>query len=219
MLGKDDNRNVSRIRQTVTNIVLVILVTIGMYMTMTYRSAWMEFQMRGIMCLRYFTVQSNLFAGIVALVALFYQGKATNILKFMSATATGLTFAVVALFLGPVYGYGRMYKNANLYFHLIVPLICMVDYILITDAPKKMKWKIACAMLTVIYGFGYILNILINGKGGRYPNNNDFYFFLRWGWGVAILIFAGIISVSFGIACLLSLFNSKAHPEKESEST
>ena len=89
-----------------------------------------------------------------------------------------------------------------------------------------MNWRkripallIACAMLTVIYGFGYILNILINGKGGRYPNNNDFYFFLRWGWGVAILIFAGIISVSFGIACLLSLFNSKAHPEKESEST
>ena len=41
MLGKDDNRNISRIRQTLTNIVLVILVTIGMYMTMTYRSAWM----------------------------------------------------------------------------------------------------------------------------------------------------------------------------------
>ena len=66
MLGKDDNRNISRIRQTVTNIVLVFLVTIGMYMTMTYRSAWMEFQMRDIMCLRYFTVQSNLFAGIIS---------------------------------------------------------------------------------------------------------------------------------------------------------
>ncbi|MBP5416559.1 MAG: hypothetical protein J6Y58_03440 [Clostridiales bacterium] len=199
-----------KIRQVITNIVIIILVVIGTYMTMTYRSAWMEFQMRGIMCLRYFTVESNIFAGIVALIALFYQGKATKILKLMSATATGLTFSVVALFLGPVYGYHRMYKNANLYFHLIVPLIAMVDYILLTDAPKKLKWKIMSAMLTVIYGFGYILNILINGKGGRYPNNNDFYFFLRWGWGVAILIFTVIILLSFGIACLLSWLNSKA---------
>ena len=199
-----------KIRQIITNIVIIILVSIGTYMTMTYRSAWMEFQMRGIMCLRYFTVQSNIFAGVVALIALFYQGKTTKVLKLMSATATGLTFAVVAFFLGPMYGYHRMYKNANLYFHLIVPLIAMIDFILLTDVPKKMKWKILSAMLTVLYGIGYILNILINGMGGRYPRNNDFYFFLRWGWGVAILIFAVIILLSFGIACLLSWLNSKA---------
>lgn len=198
-----------KIRQLITNIVIVILVSIGTYMTMTYRSAWMEFQMRGIMCLRYFTVQSNIFAGVVALVALFYQGKTTKVLKLMSATATGLTFAVVAFFLGPMYGYHRMYKNANLYFHLIVPLIAIIDFILLTDVPKKMKWKILSAMLTVLYGIGYILNILINGMGGRYPRNNDFYFFLRWGWGVAILIFAVIILLSFGIANLLCALNSK----------
>ncbi|MEE3352061.1 MAG: hypothetical protein VZR13_06605 [Saccharofermentanaceae bacterium] len=198
-----------KIRQLITNIVIVILVSIGTYMTMTYRSAWMEFQMRGIMCLRYFTVQSNIFAGVVALVALFYQGKTTKVLKLMSATATGLTFAVVAFFLGPMYGYHRMYKHANLYFHLIVPLIAMIDFILLTDVPKKMKWKILSAMLTVLYGIGYILNILINGMGGRYPRNNDFYFFLRWGWGVAILIFAVIILLSFGIANLLCALNSK----------
>lgn len=199
-----------KIRQVITNIVIIILVGIGTYMTMTYRSAWMEFQMRGIMCLRYYTVQSNLFAGITALIALFYQGKATKVMKLMSAAATGLTFSVVALFLGPVYGYHRMYKNANLFFHLIVPLIAMTDYILLTDVPKKMKWKILSALLTLVYGFGYILNILINGKGGRYPKNNDFYFFLRWGWGVAIMIFVGIVLVSFGITCLLSWLNSKA---------
>ena len=206
------------ILRKITNIVMVILVTIGMYMTMTYRSAWMEFQMRGIMSLRYFTVQSNLFAGITAAIAIFYQGKATKVLKFMSATATGLTFTVVVLFLGPVYGYHRMYKNANLFFHLIVPLIAMVDFILLSDAPKKLKWKIFSALLTLVYGIGYILNILINGKGGRYPNNNDFYFFLRWGWGVAILIFAVIVSVTFGIACLLSFLNSKVHAKKDLES-
>ena len=201
-------KNMTIIRK-ITNVVLVILVSIGMYMTMTYRSAWMEFQMRGIMCLRYFTVQSNLFAGIVALIALFYEGKPTKVLKLMSATATGLTFTVVALFLGPVYGYGRMYKNANLFFHLIVPLIAMVDYVLLPEVKKEMKWRILSALLTLVYGFGYILNILINGMGGRYPHNNDFYFFLRWGWGVAILIFAVIVLVSFGIANLLCALNGK----------
>ena len=170
------------------------------------------------MSLRYFTVQSNLFAGITALLALFYEGKPTKVLKLMSASATGLTFTVVVLFLGPVYGYHRMYKNANLFFHLIVPLIAMTEYILLSDAPKKMKWKILSAMLTLLYGIGYVLNILINGMGGRYPHNNDFYFFLRWGWGVAILIFAVIVSVSFGITGLLSWANSKVHSKKEIES-
>ena len=202
-------KNMTIIRK-ITNVVLVILVSIGMYMTMTYRSAWMEFQMRGIMCLRYFTVQSNLFAGITALIALFYEGKPTKVLKLMSAAATGLTFTVVVLFLGPIYGYGRMYKNANLFFHLIVPLIAMVDYVLLPEIKKEMKWRILSAALTLLYGIGYVLNILINGMGGRYPNNNDFYFFLRWGWGVAILIFAVIVSVSFGITCLLSWLNKKA---------
>ncbi len=204
-------------RQKITNLVIVILVGIGLYMTVTYRSAYMEFQMRGAMSLRYYTVQSNLFAGIVALIALFYQGKALKVLKLMSAAATGLTFIVVAFFLGPVYGHWRMYKNANLFFHLIVPLICMVDYILITDAPKKLKWKILSTVPTVIYGIAYIVNILINGKGGRYPHNNDFYLFLRWGWGVGFLIFLGIVTVSFGMVCLLSFLNSKVggRPAKE----
>jgi len=203
-----------RIFGMILNILIVILVGIGFYMTFTYRSAWMEFQMRGIMCLRYFTVQSNLFAGIVAAIAIFYQGRATKVLKLMSATATGLTFSVVVLFLGPVYGYGRMYRNANLFFHLIVPLLAMLDYVILPDAPRKLKWKVASALLTVIYGTGYIVNILINGTGGRYPNNNDFYFFLRWGWGTAFLIFAVIVLLSFGIACLLSGLNRLAAPRE-----
>ena len=196
-----------KILHYVINVIIVILVVVSLYMTMTYRSEYMEFRMRGTMSLRYFTVQSNLFAGIVALLALFYQGKASKVLKLMSATATGLTFAVVLFFLGPLYGLGRMYKNANLFFHLIVPLICMVDYFFLSDEPNKMKWKVLSAVPTLIYGLGYVLNILINGMGGRYPSNNDFYMFLRWGWGVAFLIFVGIILLSFGIACLLSTVN------------
>ena len=210
---KTDNDD--KIIHILINIIIVILVGIGLYMTVTYRSAYMEFQMRGAMSLRYFTVQSNLFAGVVALIALFYQGKATKVMKLMSATATGLTFAVVLFFLGPLYGHWRMYKNANLFFHLIVPLLSMIDYILLTDAPKKMKWRVISAVPTVVYGLAYVLNILINGMGGRYPNNNDFYRFLRWGWGVAILIYAAIVLLSFGIACLLFEINRKVGTKRK----
>ena len=210
---KTDNDD--KIIHILINIIIVILVGIGLYMTVTYRSAYMEFQMRGAMSLRYFTVQSNLFAGVVALIALFYQGKATKVMKLMSATATGLTFAVVLFFLGPLYGHWRMYKNANLFFHLIVPLLSMIDYVLLSDAPKKMKWRVLSAVPTVVYGLAYVLNILINGMGGRYPNNNDFYRFLRWGWGVAILIYAAIVLLSFGIACLLFEINRKVGTKRK----
>ena len=198
-----------KILHSVINIIIVILVVIGLYMTMTYRSEYMEFQMRGTVSLRYYTVQSNLFAGVVALLALFYQGRATKVLKLMSATATGLTFAVVLFFLGPLYGHWRMYKRANLFFHLIVPLLSMIEFVLLTDVPRKWKWKVLSAVPTLVYGLVYVLNILINGIGERYPNYNDFYLFLRWGWGVALLIFAGIVLISFGIACLLSGINTK----------
>ncbi len=196
-------------RQKIINILIIILVIIGMIMMLTNRDTGTGLMSKGIENLKYFTVLSNLFAGITSVIALFSEKKFTKVLKLMSASATGLTFAVIAFFLGPIYGHINLYHNANFLFHLVVPLIAMFDYVTLKDAAKEFRYALFSAVPAVLYGIGYMLNILINGIGGEYPDTNDFYLFLNWGWGVGIVIFIGIAASTFGIACALRALNKR----------
>ena len=70
------------------------------------------------------------------------------------------------------------------------------------EPPINLKHCMIAALSTLVYGFAYLINILINGKG-VWPDSNDWYGFLNWGMGTGLIIFAGIVLASFGIACLL----------------
>ncbi|MBQ7579088.1 MAG: hypothetical protein IJT25_00955, partial [Clostridia bacterium] len=83
----------------------------------------------GIKMFKFFTVQSNVLAGVVAIVYIIYlitQNKTKKqmplfvyILKFIVTIDLIITFLVVALFLGFIVeeGYFSLYTNANLFFH------------------------------------------------------------------------------------------------------
>jgi len=59
---------------------------------------------------------------------------------------------------------------------------------------------------TAVYGFLYTGNIIINGKG-EWPDSNDFYGFLNWGYGFGAVIFAGTVTVSWTTAQILLHFD------------
>jgi hypothetical protein len=68
------------------------------------------------------------------------------------------------------------------------------------------KKTLITALPSLLYGLGYLINILINGIGeGR--NSNDWYGFLTWGYGTGFLIFALILLMNWLIACLMQLLN------------
>ena len=75
----------------------------------------------GLGNLRFFTVLSNLLAGIAAIIWLAVSGRGgeglrrAETLKFVAAAAVGLTFTVVMVFLGPLYGYPMMFTGANFF--------------------------------------------------------------------------------------------------------
>ncbi|MCR5837396.1 MAG: hypothetical protein K6G88_12905 [Lachnospiraceae bacterium] len=203
------------------NIVIVILTFVGIYLTFFVRTKDGYFLTKGISNFKYFTVLSNVFCGAVALIYLIElitrradKSKATGkylcvirILKVMAVTAVGLTFVQIIAFLGPLYGYAKMYKGANLYFHLIIPILAMVDYIVtdLGDIPfRDTIWGI---VPTLLYGVIYYINIIINGIG-EWPNGNDWYGFMNWGMPGAIAIMAGSLFVSFLIGCILRKLNS-----------
>ena len=89
----------------------------------------------GLSNLRFFTVLSNLLAGAAAVIWLVMSGKGgeglkkAETLKYIAAAAVGLTFTVVMIFLGPLYGYPMMLTGANFFFHLLVPIAAVAEII------------------------------------------------------------------------------------------
>ena len=192
------------------NIAIVILVIIGTVVMMSGAGFGSGLSRKGIENLKFFTVLSNEFCGIVALLWLIYaaKGKAFPVLlKLMAASAVGLTFLTVAAFLAPMYPSLNLYRGGNFYFHMIVPLVAMVEFVLLKVEGKiPFRYTFISALSTFIYGIGYYLNIVINGIG-VWPDTNDWYGFLNWGYPVGFAIFGSAILMNWGIACLLRFLN------------
>ena len=219
------------------NIIIVVFTLLGLGI-MLYRNGAEGglLSSPGWENLKYFTVLSNLLCGMVAAIFLitqyFCHGNSKHresdasmeqnsasltwllTLKLAAAAAVTVTFLVVACFFGPIYGYGQLYLGSNLWFHLIIPLLAIVEFCLLDgEIPFRMTFLTGAPAL--VYGCFYLGNILINGKG-EWPDTNDWYGFLNWGYVPAMIIFAVIILTSWGTACLLRWVNSKFHmPRKK----
>lgn len=164
--------------------------------------------------LKYFTVESNLLVGIVAVIWLVFRAikgmgampKWLTLLKFLSSAAVFVTFTVVVLFLGPMYGYGRMYYGSNLFFHLLIPLAAILEYVLFGEEISFRESFFAVAP-PVLYGIGYLSNCLVNGIGSWETTMNDWYSFLAWGYPIGIVIFFVIAALAWGLGCALRALN------------
>ena len=213
------------------NCAVIVFAVTGTVLMFFFRGNNEELLADGIENYKYFTVLSNEFCGVIAVVSLIrsLRGKAQPMLaKFMAAAAVGLTFLVIIGFLGPLYGLLKMYRGANFFFHLILPLTAMAEFVfcpgdaedgagqtvadgavqvssqgsgsLITTIP--FRWTLYTMIPVAVYGAFYLGNNLINGIG-EWPHTNDFYGFLNWGLPVGLLIFAFIMLAIWGISCAL----------------
>ena len=202
----------------ITNLAIILLTVYAEYLMLSRRSGNGTLASAGLSSLKYFTVLSNLFAGaaaviyLAALVRCLKNGaeisERLQVLKLAAATAVGLTFLTVLVFLGRLYGYKSMYVGANLWFHLVTPLIAMAEYFLL-DSHRKLKLKstLPAMIPVVLYGIFYIANVLANGVG-EWSTRNDFYGFFSWGTAAAPLVFAVMLLVNWLIAAgLLVLGN------------
>ena len=193
------------------NLLIVIFTCIGTFIMLTVKNGSAELTSAGAENLKYFTVLSNEFCGIVSLLWLIFRlrRKPFPVLpKLMAASAVMLTFVIVAAFLAPMYPDLNLYERSNLWFHLIVPVTGMAEFTLLeTDKKIPVRYALLSALAALIYGIGYLVNILINGVG-IWPDTNDWYGFLNWGYAVGIAIFAVIVIMNFGSALLLRGVNN-----------
>ena len=194
----------------IIDVLIVILVAVGTVIMFNGAADETGLSTSGLYNLKYFTVLSNEFCGIVTLVNVIRQiaGKRAipQFFDYMAVTAVGLTFAVIAFFLQPLYREMNLYQGGNLYFHLIVPVIAMCRFVLFSDEDNddKLPFKstFIAAIPSIIYGFGYLINILINGIG-EWPDTNDWYGFLNWGYPVGVGIFAGVVLINWIVALII----------------
>lgn len=166
--------------------------------------------------LRFFTVESNLFMGIVSLIFAIeeiqilknkkdYISKHTYILKLMATSAVGLTFFIVFAYLGPITEGGiiSMLMNSNLFFHLIIPVIGILNFIFFEETDKiKFKDTFYGLIPTAIYEIYYMINVFIHMEDGKVSPIYDWYWFVQNGVWTAVIVAPMILLITY-IICLI----------------
>ena len=214
--GKDMSRG-KRIAILAINVFIAVMVVVAWAM-LAFGSETDTLAARGVRSLKYFTVLSNLLLGAASLVYAICQvrclrgtspeiPRAAHVLKYVATTAVGVTFLTVMLFLGPLMGYPLMFKGANFWLHLVLPVLAILECCVL-DGPHELNLRdnLVAVMPTLVYGIGYVGNILVNGVGAG-TTNNDWYGFTLWGVDKIPLVLLVMLLVTFLIGLVIRLAN------------
>lgn len=144
--------------------------------------------------LLFFTIQSNIWIGVVCLVGIVMMIAKTKIRRWMysvklvftvSITLTGVVYCAL---LAPMLG-NEAYSLVSVLTHVVVPAASVLDFA-VYDYPGEYRKRV-CLLATIppfyYLGFasvGYVLNWEFN-PGQNYP-----YFFLNWGSDAGALGFS-----------------------------
>ena len=149
----------------ILNTIIVVLVTIGtifMFTGFKFMTDATLLEASKVEMFKFYTVDSNILIGIISLILVIYEIKLLNkkidkipnkiyLFKFIGTAGITLTFIVTAIFLAPQYGLYSMYNNNNLFFHLIVPLLSIISYIVFEKHNNKYKYAYLGILPMFIY--------------------------------------------------------------------
>ena len=204
-------------------VVLTIFAAVIMFTGIKFMEGGYHVESTKLGLLRLFTVQSNLFMGIVAAIFAFKEirilkGKEKEIstkmyvIKLMSTTAVGLTFLTVFGYLGIIVPGGviELLKNSNLFFHLLIPVLSMINFAIFERTNKlKFRYTLFGLIPTIVYGIFYATNVLIHMENGKVSPTYDWYWFVQGGiWQMAIVV-PLMLAVTYVISLILWRINRK----------
>ena len=146
---------------------------------------------------RFFTVDSNLFMGIVSLIFIIGMLKYKEIpkwmyiLKFMGTCGVTLTFVVVFVYLGPIAKDGiiSLLQNSSLFFHLLIPIVSIITFCFFENT-KLLSFKESFYGLVpcLLYSLYYVTNILVHMENGKVSTKYDWYWFVQNGVWTAFIV-------------------------------
>ena len=164
--------------------------------------------------LKYFTVLSNLLAGVTAVIysmtlmlrlcrVIRRVPGWVSMMKYVSTTLVALTFMVALCYIGPRTDFRSAYRGANFWFHLVVPLLAVADFVFLERADAlKLSATFLPLIPTAVYAGAYLFNLILNGYGGR-KHPNDWYGFGDEGAIGVYIVLAGLLVGCWVLAWLL----------------
>lgn len=159
----------------------------------------------GTKIFRYFTVLSNAFCALSALVMGLCQlsGRvpdAARLFKYLGTVSVTVTLATVLFFLGPTKGYRELFSGVDLYMHLIGPLLAITSYLFLEKRAMPLSTALLGVIPVALYGAVYLYKVIFAPEESRWK---DFYGFNRGGkWPVA---FAAMLVGTLVVCALLCL--------------
>ena len=169
---------------------------------------------RGIAGFKYFTVDSNLFAGFAALADVFFElsvirKKRTSppawfeTVYYAAAVSVSLTFVVVISFLVFIFGFLPMFSGPNGIFHFVVPVLAACS-LCVTRRERKIRFRetllaLIPLLMYAVYYIGCMFAFGIDPTGVR----SDWYHFSIGGAGTVPFVLLLVLLVTWGIALLL----------------
>ena len=153
--------------------------------------------------LRFFTILSNLFCAVSALLWVLSSSYWAWLLKYVGTVAVTVTLLTVIFFLGPNMGYKPLFSGKDLYLHLCGPLLAIVSFCFM-ECQFALSFSLSLlGILPVItYGFVYLVEVVI------LKNWEDFYGYNKDGkWKISMAaMFAGGFAACMLIRILYSIW-------------
>lgn len=154
---------------------------------------------------RYFTVLSNAFCALSALVMALCQltgrvPEAARLFKYLGTVSVTVTLATVLFFLGPTQGYRELFSGYDLYMHLIGPLMAITSFLFLEKGNMPLSKAPLGVIPVALYGVVYLYKVIFAPQESRWK---DFYGFNRGGkWPLA---FAAMLAGTLAVCALLCL--------------
>ena len=153
--------------------------------------------------LRFFTILSNLFCAVSALLWVLSSSYWAWLLKYVGTVAVTVTLLTVIFFLGPNMGYKPLFSGKDLYLHLCGPLLAIVSFCFMEcQFALSFSLSLLGILPVIIYGFVYLVEVVI------LKNWEDFYGYNKDGkWKISMAaMFAGGFAVCMLIRILYSIW-------------
>ena len=211
-----------KIINLISNSLVFLLVIVAIIlMIVTAKHGEHELTASDVEMLKFFTVQSNLFIGAASLLSIIFillnkMPVWVSIIKMLATITVTITFLTVMLYLGPVFGMSLMLQNANLFMHLIIPVIAIVHFILIEPQFEKydFRYNFFGLIPVFLYGVAYFTNVAVNNGYGNYKY--DWYYFGYFSLGIGAAMFVGMLAFTFLVSIGLYFGNKKLNLQKNS---
>lgn len=159
----------------------------------------------GAEAFRFFTVLSNVFCAVAALLMCLAPSQSwVWLLKYVATVAVSVTLLTVFLFLGPSFGYKELLKGSDFFMHLLTPLLALVSFCAYEKRGLSFGTALFGVLPVLLYGILYLYKVVIVPEGKRW---DDFYGFNKGGkWPIAFTaMILGAFLVCLGLMALQNL--------------